>query len=74
MLFLLGVIISSHGCIGMSFEARDEVMAVDDIEYNADRDDGWYTLPPGEEGMFLSHEGGEDELCKAIFDDTLLPQ
>lgn len=35
-------------------------------------DDDDYMLggfPPGEEGMFLSHEGGEDELCRALLED-----
>ncbi len=31
-------------------------------------------LPPGEEGMFLSHEGGEDERCRELLEDSLLPE
>ncbi|RPD52266.1 hypothetical protein L227DRAFT_568703 [Lentinus tigrinus ALCF2SS1-6] len=55
---------------GLSFQDHDNVMAIDD-----DNDNGlaMHMLPPGEEGMFLSHKGGEDELCKAIFKDMPLP-
>lgn len=37
----------------------------DDEEYRA-----MHTAPPGEEGMLLSHEGGEDELCRSLFEET----
>ena len=29
-----------------------------------------HTAPPGEEAMLLSHEGGEDELCRSLFEET----
>ncbi|TFK79062.1 hypothetical protein K466DRAFT_606431 [Polyporus arcularius HHB13444] len=58
---------------GLSFQDRQDVMAIDGDDGDASEDEGWQTLPPGEEGMFLSNAGGEDELCKAIFDDMQLP-
>ena len=32
------------------------------------------TLPPGEEAMFLSHEGGDEALCRTLFEDSELPE
>lgn len=60
-----------YGHIGLSFEDRQDAMACDSLD---DQDFAMHTLPPGEEGMFLSHEGGEDELCKAIFNESPQPQ
>ena len=55
----------------MSFEDREKWAELskaldhpDDEDYHA-----MHTIPPGEEAMFLSHEGGDDELCQAIFDE-----
>lgn len=55
----------------MSFEDRQMMR---DLEKNgADMDvDNEYDslpLPPGEEAMFLSHEGGEYELCQQLFQE-----
>ncbi|RPD52686.1 hypothetical protein L226DRAFT_576759 [Lentinus tigrinus ALCF2SS1-7] len=55
---------------GLSFEDQQDAMAVDS---DHDDDDFNMGLPPGDEGMFLSHEGGEDELCKELFESSLLP-
>lgn len=45
----------------MGFEQRD-LLGMD-----LDTPDGTFDIPPGEEAMFLSHEGGEDD----VFDDIL---
>ncbi len=34
-------------------------------------DEGMETIPPGEEAMFLSHAGGEDELCRSLLEADL---
>ncbi|KAI0371571.1 hypothetical protein BV20DRAFT_922327, partial [Pilatotrama ljubarskyi] len=52
---------------GLSFSERDALLSLDagseDVEENMDVDpEEWYTLPPGEEAMFVSHAGGEEEL------------
>ncbi|TFK80109.1 hypothetical protein K466DRAFT_605604 [Polyporus arcularius HHB13444] len=58
---------------GLSFEQRDELMNMD--KGQGGHNDGWedeegmYTIPPGEEGMFLSHAGGEDELCQSLLEE-----
>ncbi len=58
----------AHRWPGLSFEARQDLMAVDG---HSDDDDhtAMHTFPPGEEGMFLTHEGGENELCRELFED-----
>ncbi|RDX44104.1 hypothetical protein OH76DRAFT_1458094 [Lentinus brumalis] len=39
----------------------------EDEEYEA----GMQTIPPGEEAMFMSHAGGEDELCRSLFEENM---
>ena len=54
---------------GLSFEDRDalERMDVDPL----DEEDAPLNLPlpPGEESLFFSHAGGEEELCHEIFSE-----
>ena len=38
-----------------------------DMDVDADHGMDMLSLPPGEEAMFLSHEGGEEELCRDMF-------
>lgn len=57
--------------VGLSFQDREDAMAVDP---DSDSDYELGTLPPGEEAMFMSHEGGEEELCREFFEDQALPQ
>ncbi|TFY62236.1 hypothetical protein EVJ58_g3989 [Rhodofomes roseus] len=58
---------------GLSFEDRDAYNAlnaepsVQPQEDNQDNDyEDMYSLPPGEEAFFLSHAGGEMELCQDL--------
>ena len=52
------------------------------LEYDHSREDEEWeddvaalnTLPPGEEGMFLSHEGGEEAFCRNLFEDSQHPE
>lgn len=58
--------------LGLSFEDRQTLLDVQGSEWEFDPDDdvAMATLPPGEEGMFLSHAGGEDELCRSLFEEN----
>ena len=52
------------------------------LEYDHSREDEEWeddvaalnTLPPGEEAMFLSHEGGDAALCHQLFEDLQHPE
>ena len=52
------------------------------LEYNAMQEDAEWkddhaalnTLPPGEEAMFLSHEGDDEALCRTLFEDLNHPE
>jgi hypothetical protein len=52
----------------MNFKEReallDEDVAMDDL--TQDYDSAFHTFPPGEEGMFMSHAGGEEEVLEDI--------
>ncbi|OBZ67902.1 hypothetical protein A0H81_12134 [Grifola frondosa] len=55
----------------MSFQDRQAMMDIDP-EFNDDGDGPpdplFCSLPPGEEAMFMSHAGGEEQLCRDIFE------
>ncbi|PIL29409.1 hypothetical protein GSI_09461 [Ganoderma sinense ZZ0214-1] len=56
---------------GLSFADREAWADLNgDEDHSDDEFHALHTLPPGEEGMFLSHEGGEDELCQSLFEET----
>ncbi len=41
-----------------------------DVDMDIDDEDiALHSLPPGEEAMFVSHAGGEDELCKLLLSE-----
>ena len=76
----------------LSFEERQDllVMNENDVEMGLDGDNGWEDVdeadvmlsipPPGEEGFFLSHAGGESTLQQMFIDSmskryrVLLPE
>ncbi|PIL35238.1 hypothetical protein GSI_03028 [Ganoderma sinense ZZ0214-1] len=53
---------------GMSFEDRQAWADLNGGEEHSDDEEhlAMHMVPPGEEAMFLSHEGGEDELCRSL--------
>ncbi|KAH9918794.1 uncharacterized protein B0H18DRAFT_882536 [Fomitopsis serialis] len=53
----------------MSFDDREFISQIAPSTSTAAKVEGWedISLPPGEESMFLSHEGGESELINNIF-------
>jgi hypothetical protein len=67
----------------MSFENWDAVLGNDpnivmgELSTSAENDDAWedidgfHTLPPGEEGMFMSNAGGEGDVFHEIIDYAL---
>ena len=61
--------------LGLSFEERDMILDKDllanMLEDHQDLSgDPFQQLPPGEEGMFLSSAGGEDEVFHVLDDST----
>lgn len=58
----------------MSFQEREETIAAGGGAQDPDWEDededmsGFNQLPPGEEGILQSHEGGEEELSRTIFE------
>ena len=46
---------------------RDDKEDGDWMDVDADEAAAFATLPPGEEGFFQSHAGGEEELCRNLF-------
>ena len=62
---------------GLSFEDRQMILDYDRSQEDAEWEDdvaALNTLPPGEEAMFLSHEGGDEALCRTLFEDSKLPE
>ncbi|EPQ52593.1 hypothetical protein GLOTRDRAFT_131828 [Gloeophyllum trabeum ATCC 11539] len=61
----------SEALQGMSMEERDIVMQMDgDLEAAPDlSDQALNSMPPGEEGYGLSHEGGEYEVFEDFAND-----
>ena len=62
-----------HVILALSFEKREDLinattgdgewMDLDEVEQAA-----FNTLPPGEEGLLQSHEGGEAEIIQTLFE------
>ena len=56
----------------MTFEDRQAWAEINEGDYSDEELQAMQTIPPGEEAMFLSHEGGEDELCHILFEEPAL--
>ena len=56
----------------LSFKEREALLNEDvvmedlTLDLNADDDSAFQTLPPGQEALFMSHSGGDEELLDDI--------
>ena len=69
-LFISSTDFAFTSSVAMSFEQRDTLRHDMESQMDGDGDFNMDPLPPGEEGMFNSHEGGEAQIYNEILSET----
>jgi hypothetical protein len=75
---MLSIFTASEGwwyCSGLSYAGRELLLGAENIADDPTAtdwvdDEGFNVPPPGEEGTYMSHAGGFDEVCHSILKEV----
>lgn len=59
----------SDTSVGLNYDAREELESTNAAVAGWEADEQMGPIPPGDEGVLASHEGGDAELCVNLLQD-----